>query len=140
VHVTSTRYGATSFATRRGIFGLPASTFQIQLGSDANIFMVSLTVVANKTIEGLVWLASYAYSLIERAPVFDFVTNLVRPQNGISKVVPVEYFGYTFDLSSINREFTIEYASPTGNSRVLYYMILFGIGISVMTYVIRKVF
>jgi hypothetical protein len=137
--VNAERYGIASECSDRGVFGLSASgSLALDMGEDANIFIKSSLAVFNKTINGIAWASGYAFCFIEDAPVFSFITDIIRPEPGGPKVLPATYFGQTFDLSKFDRQFTIAYQSPSGNLAFLLTFMRLGVAIAVITYTIRK--
>lgn len=135
-------FSGISDCSERGVFGMAIADFSvIEAFKNPNLFSALFGVswaLAGKT---LTLVAGNAFCLLEHAPLFTQIHDVIVPiEGGTTKLLPSTYFGSTYDMSSVDREFVIAYASPNSDFAIFDQMIRWIVGVGIFVYVFTKLF
>jgi len=134
-----------STSSGSGIFGLPASAFQISFGDNPGLLLSGAQYALNQLVGTFVYLSGLAFNLVKATPIFNDVFFIMHPPAGRCYSIPQTLFsagGYTIDLPdemSSYRSYCIAYADSV-QFGFMYMFLVIGIMVMVFRYVFFKLF
>jgi len=112
INVSLQLYSAGGGSGTGTFLGMDKELFKIQIGDDAPLYLRALTGLANTTIGGLLYLGEWGYGLVEQAPLFSWVVDMIHPQAGVEKILPSALFNIEMpDELLADRTYTIAYGT-----------------------------
>lgn len=141
VTVTNAQYTRSEFFTDDGIFGLDPATFSVSFGETDNIAIKLVETVVSYVAKGALWVASFAYGAIKEAPVFNMVTDILNPAEGVCYQLPSQLFGMEIPENlDPDGEFCVDYVADNAMFPSMALAVKLVFGMSILFYVIRKFF
>jgi len=121
------------------IFNLAGGLFTIALPQNAPVALQAVVSILNTLIQIVVFLASWAFSILSNAPVFNFFTNILIPPAGTVVTFPTLLFNQdlTKFIGTLPRQETISYADANVQYTTLLEAI---IGIGLFVHIFKKFF
>jgi len=141
--VTGLPWASSILKTDAGIFGLGVDSVKLTLcdASDCPWYLSTIDTVLNPFIKAVIWVASKFYSIIEQLPVFNFVHQIINPEEGLSYQLPTQVFGINLDWGLSYSTYTIHKAdSDAIGAIVLAAIFKILIGLYVFKHVMSHIF